>query len=261
MAILGLVFDFLRRTRSVLVLRSESFQLGLSPGRAGIVLRHLAQLNTILRERGLREIRESIYEDQLEELTALAAELGVPLPGVPKLRARPRHARDPLCAEVPAYLTFASDLHALRRAYLLASSDRPVTPPPVGWDPSRDDELVAAISMESAHLLGTGGLEGLFVPYDLDALVIDARAPGGCIASSQAVLRELSIVAPALAIDFARPGQVSEGSMRALRVVSQDEPLAAERRAWFVLWENARCSVQTESLMRLWTEPRQVRAR
>ncbi|MGV2919835.1 hypothetical protein [Streptomyces alfalfae] len=98
-------------------------------------------------------------------------------------------------------------LHFLRRAYLLRICGLEVTPvDELGGDYEQLLEMFDATAQQS-HLVWHYDHAGAYVPVDFPAPLSNDEllAGGGPLGSSQALLRELEFVAPAIGIDPANP--------------------------------------------------------
>ncbi len=151
-----------------------------------------------------------------------------------------------------------STIHYLRRAYALCTEypDRLVKPVgPEGLDATQhlvDD----ATTLLSSHLLCHSDSAGWYVPVELrDPLFAPPDSGidgGGMIGSSQALLRELRVVAPAIGVQLEVDGTLSDDeAARVYEASGEDaEPFFNELTAWLALHETALASVRIGSAIR-----------
>ncbi len=107
-----------------------------------------------------------------------------------------------------------------------------------------------------AHLL-QHRKAGFFVPMQLQAPLRKAAFRGGCLGSSQTLLRELRALAPCLQIEL-EGEELSASAARELAAADQDQP---QRLAWLRLFEAARRSLAHGALIVLhrgWARPRSL---
>ena len=159
----------------------------------------------------------------------------------------PEH-REPL--QVPAsirreqeVLSFSySCLHHLRRAYAhrLADPSWVARPFPKDAKPTDDPLLQEEAAVMDSHLLCHSDCEGYYVPIDFDEVLIDDEdelAGGGMLGSSQALKRELAMVAPALGIQLV-DGHLSDAQVTAIEQrMDHGDGLYNELRVWLCLFE------------------------
>jgi hypothetical protein len=138
----------------------------------------------------------------------------------------------------------------LRRAFVLARFDEPVTPA-LGLDSAQyvrdcqriDDET----TMFDSHLLCHADDSGYYVPVDFgDPLFLDAAARvdgNGMVGSSQRLRAELASVAPALGIRLGADGALSADEESALRGLEPGTPFEMERVIWHQLHRACAASV------------------
>jgi hypothetical protein len=141
-----------------------------------------------------------------------------------------------------------SYLHHLRRfaAHAIADPDWKPTLCPPGENPARDPVVIDESSMLSSHLLCHSDCEGFYVPIDFDDPLFADKSliPGCMLGSSQALMRELIEVAPALGITL-DGGQLSDAEAdRINSVVEASGPFEIELAVWLSLFEAARLSIQ-----------------
>ena len=143
-----------------------------------------------------------------------------------------------------------SFLHFLRRAYALRRSDPEwmATPLPSSADASADPDLDDESHRFRSHLVCHSDAEGFYFPVDFEEPLVagpDADdVPGGILGSSQRLLAELTLVAPALGVSLSQ-GQLSDAeAARVDALASTDEGLFRELSSWLALFEAARLSVE-----------------
>ncbi len=139
-----------------------------------------------------------------------------------------------------------SFIHYLRRAFVHRRADPAwmATPVPDSEDPTEDDlvrdELEDGMS---SHLVCHSDAEGFYVPVDFSDLIMGRELPGGILGSSQQLMRELVLVAPALNIRL-EDGKLSDAeAARINALAASDEGLYREYCAWIALFEAARISI------------------
>ncbi|MEV0121173.1 hypothetical protein AB0I16_06370 [Streptomyces sp. NPDC050703] len=135
-------------------------------------------------------------------------------------------------------------LHFLRRAYLLRLCGLEVTPvDELGGDYGQLLEMFDATAQQS-HLVWHYDHAGAYVPVDFPAPLSNDEllAGGGPLGSSQALLRELEFVAPAIGIDPANPPPAprppsAPTSLEEPAAPSppDESPFARERHVWLGL--------------------------
>ncbi|MEN3582617.1 hypothetical protein AAH978_00395 [Streptomyces sp. ZYX-F-203] len=162
------------------------------------------------------------------------------------LPAVPVHPYMPgLSGEVAPVAGFDYDaLHFLRRAHLLRVCGLPVTPvDELGGDYEQLLEMFEAAAQRS-HLVWHYDHAGSYVPIDFATPLSSEEllANGGPLGSSQALLRELEAVAPAIGIDAAnpptppRPPTAPTGLEEPAAAAPYDpSPFARERHVWLGL--------------------------
>lgn len=144
-----------------------------------------------------------------------------------------------------------SFLHYLRRAYAYAVEYPDSELAPTGGELSREDDSVIddAMSMLSSHLLCHSDAEGLYVPVDFDEPLFadpeDEVPGGGMLGSSQGLLAELRLVAPAIGIALT-DGELGDDEAARLFEAAQDDahPWCREYCVFGALWEAARVSIE-----------------
>lgn len=140
-----------------------------------------------------------------------------------------------------------SYLHYLRRAYARVLNDAPVTPLEEGANAAADSYIEDEVCMLSSHLLCHSDAEGLYVPIDMPDPLFDTDEPGvagGMLGSSQGLLRELAVVAPAIGIDLDDEGRVTDETASSINDDPEDHPLHIERLVWLTLHLAGRHSVE-----------------
>lgn len=141
-----------------------------------------------------------------------------------------------------------STLHYLRRVYAHRARDAGwiATPFPADDDPAADAEVEVQTEQFTSHLLCHSDSEGFYLPIDFPDVIFsseDDDIAGGMLGSSQRLLAELRVVAPALGIAL-QDGVLSDAEAgRVNAVVIANGPLWAEHAAWIALFEAARLSV------------------
>lgn len=140
-----------------------------------------------------------------------------------------------------------SFLHYLRRAFAHVREGRPV-PDDDTLQPEHDRVVDDVASMLDSHLLCHSDAEGFYVPMELGEPIFDDALPGTMLGSSQALLRELIEVAPALGIAI-EDGRLAEASAVELGELEDGTPLWRERLVWFALYEGATISVTHQTLL------------
>ena len=146
-----------------------------------------------------------------------------------------------------------SFLHYLRRAYARQAKDAQwmATPLADGDDPANNPALEEQSESLGSHLVCHSDAEGFYLPIDFpDPLFADSPesdVPGGIVGSSQRLLAELVLVAPALGITL-REGQLSDAEAdRIDGLASSEEGLHRELSSWLALFEAARLSVENKT--------------
>lgn len=141
------------------------------------------------------------FAEELAQYNKVLAEAG--LPPVPVYQYMPG-----LSGDVAPVAGFDYDaLHFLRRAYLLQVCGLPVTPvDALGGDYEQLLEMFETTAQQS-HLVWHYDHAGAYVPVDFPHPLANDEllAGGGPLGSSQALLRELELVAPVIGIDPANP--------------------------------------------------------
>ena len=153
----------------------------------------------------------------------------------------------------------------LQRLYAYFIARKKPAPLHGSHDPEDDEVLEHALSSGCTSHLICHGSEGLYVPVSFTKPVFDSSgvAPGGWIGSVKNLSEELAQLAPFLKISL-RPVRgtvrrgggydISEGDIRDLNAVffskdDEDENFERERKAWFYLFEAARTSMITKSVV------------
>ena len=144
-----------------------------------------------------------------------------------------------------------SFLHHLRRFYAHVASQPQLQPPMLtsGADPA-SDPVLASVASPAHHLLWHSDCEGYYVPVDFSRVIEASILPGDYLGSSQRLLAELVLLAPALGISL------NDGSLndeQAATIAAIDDPgavpLGIERTVWLSLFEAARRSVEDRALI------------
>jgi hypothetical protein len=186
------------------------------------------------------------FQESLEALNTVLLENGLE-PHLEPLVSEPISTR-------AASSSFSySRLHYLRRVYAHAAVNPNwrATRLPDGTDPTKDPVLDDAYSECTSHLICHSDAEGFYVPQDFKAIIsVDsATVPGGLIGSSQRLLHELLIAAPALGIK-AINGQVTDLEAKRINAVTGSRTgLNTEFMVWFALYEAARASIHHNTLI------------
>lgn len=143
-----------------------------------------------------------------------------------------------------------SFLHYLRRAFSHTRSGRPpLEPAPADFDPGTDPHIDEELTLfMSSHLCCHSDVEGYYLPIDFHD-VLYGDIPGGMVGSSHALLRELLVVAPLLAIPLTGT-TISEATAQELARTGDDHPYHRERIVWGALFANALASIEHGSAIR-----------
>jgi hypothetical protein len=142
-----------------------------------------------------------------------------------------------------------SFLHYLRRVYALHSAGRPIEPALDEAALARDEPLVAdETTLLSSHLLCHSDCEGYYVPVDfMEPCFLPPErqvAGGGMVGSSDALLRELVAIAPALGIALDADDRLSDAEAARLFAVDETSPWYREHVVWLALHEACVASVR-----------------
>jgi hypothetical protein len=140
-----------------------------------------------------------------------------------------------------------SFIHYLRRAYAHRNADPQwiATPLQDSIDPGEDPLLRQYYAAEIlSHLVCHSDAEGFYVPVDFPDVIFDDELPGGMLGSSQQLMRELVLVAPALGVRLENGRLSDEEAARIDSLLEEDEGLYRELSAWILLFECARVSVE-----------------
>ncbi len=144
-----------------------------------------------------------------------------------------------------------SFLHYLRRFYAHCVHQPQYPPPPLmpGADPAADPVL-AVVASPGHHLLWHSDCEGYYVPVEFSRVIESSVIPGDFLGSSQRLLAELVLVAPALGISL-QDGVLDDTQAEAIATLDDpaSEPLGIERTVWLNLFEAARRSVEGRALI------------
>jgi hypothetical protein len=140
-----------------------------------------------------------------------------------------------------------SFLHYLRRAFAHVQEGLAV-PDDEALRPEHDGVIEDVAMMMSSHLLCHSDAEGHYVPIDFSEPIFDDDVAGGMLGSSQALLRELLEVAPAIGVilEDSRPTAACEAQ---LREIEDGAPLWRERLVWYALFEAATISIEHRTLL------------
>ena len=142
-----------------------------------------------------------------------------------------------------------STLHHLRRAYAHRVRDPSwvATPFPADENPAADAEVEAQTEQFTSHLLCHSDSEGFYLPIDFPDVVFsseDDDIAGGMLGSSQRLVAELRLVAPALGIALV-DGELSDAEAARVNALAVDDgPMWHEYAAWIALFEAARASIE-----------------
>ena len=149
-------------------------------------------------------------------------------------------------------------LHFLRRAYLLLQCGLEVTPvDELGGDYEQLLEMFETAARQS-HLVWHYDHAGAYVPLDFAAPVANDEllAGGGPLGPRHGLLRELSLVAPAIGIDPANPpvpptppARPTTLDERAAAAPHDDGPFGRERHVWLGLHAAATRSLGQGSMI------------
>jgi hypothetical protein len=147
-----------------------------------------------------------------------------------------------------------SFLHYLRRAYAHVREELALVPrrgPLTDADFRVIDDVFMLLD---SHLLCHSDAEGFYVPIDFNHPIFDDSVAGGMLGSTQALLRELQTVAPALGIEL-RDGAPTPAARQLLQAAdleeddSEDNGFWRERTVWHTLYELGSFSVAHQTLL------------
>jgi hypothetical protein len=144
-----------------------------------------------------------------------------------------------------------SFLHYLRRAYARHQRGLPPLPLKKGENPLGDGTVADVASMMASHLLCHSDAEGFYVPIEFPEPLFDVAergVPGGMLGSSQALMRELVEVAPAIGITL-DGDNLSDAEAARIAEESDVAPWRIERLVWLALYENTRVSIAEKTLL------------
>lgn len=190
-----------------------------------------------------------------EELASYDRALGeAGLPPVPVYGYMPG-----LAGEVAPVAGFDyTDLHLLRRAYLLHACGLELTPvDELGGDYEQLLEMFDQTAQQS-HLVWHYDHAGTYIPVDFSHPLSNEEllVGGGPLGSSHGLLRELQIVAPSLGIDPANPPAAPEAPSRpttleepATPQAQEAGPYARERHVWMGMHAAATRSLAQGSMI------------
>lgn len=139
----------------------------------------------------------------------------------------------------------------LRRIYVRALADLPITPHPgYGSAQEREDEdrIIGEAMMCSSHLVCHADDEGYYIPVALDAPIFLPEEVGvagaGMVGSSHGLLAELVRIAPALGIALDDQGGTTAVARAELRRMhAEEDPFEPEKYAWAGLYAACRASI------------------
>jgi hypothetical protein len=138
-------------------------------------------------------------------------------------------------------------IHHLRRAsaYRTLYPTWNATPLTEDQKPTSDPILTDADPDWLNHLISHSDAEGYYIPVDFKTVIFDDDLPGKALGSSQRLLHDLILVAPAIGIDL-RNGILSDEHAQAIDNdigSGIDTGLYRERGIWLGLYEAARISI------------------
>jgi hypothetical protein len=141
-----------------------------------------------------------------------------------------------------------SFIHYLRRIYAHKQLDPNWTPVEIadGQDPADDPAISHELAVQvSSHLICHSDADGYYVPVEFAKPLIDDRLCGGMLGSSQALMRELIKIAPALGISLTDHGELTDAEAQRIDEAADEEaPWEKELVAWLSLFEAARLSIR-----------------
>jgi hypothetical protein len=150
-------------------------------------------------------------------------------------------------------------LHYLRRAVAYAIRD-PSALKPNGRrkDPAKDPLYDDVLFSCDSHLICHSDCDGYYVPIDFPDPLYDELpdedehcVAGGILGSSQAVMRELLLVAPLLNIPVADDGAISDENFKAIHDEKEkDSRFWIERQVWLNFFEETRFSLAYRTAIR-----------
>jgi len=142
-----------------------------------------------------------------------------------------------------------SFLHYLRRAYVCVIEKTPMR---TGERTPEDDDRImeATVSLMDSHLLSHSDCEGYYVPQPFRDPICDNDVPGGFVGSTQSLLKELLLVAPAIGVKYTKTGKLARGEKAKLENINDgNDPLWREKIVWFSLYEAAHYSIENKTLI------------
>lgn len=183
------------------------------------------------------------FRRSLTELDEVLVANGLPTHHEPPSFEVPLFQLQRACASFPY-----SFLHYLRRAFAHVREGLAV-PEDDALRPEHDRVVEDASTMFDSHLLCHSDAEGYYVPIDFPEPIFEDALPGGMLGSSQALLRELVEVAPALGLRLGPDAQPTLECEAELRAIADSGPLWRERLVWYALFEAATLSVRYGTLI------------
>jgi hypothetical protein len=148
-----------------------------------------------------------------------------------------------------------SYIHYLRRvvAHALHDPGWRATPLAPDDDPTEDPLLIRELESLRSHVICHSDVDGYYVPVDFASPILmdhEDMHVGLILGSSQRVLHELGLAAPALGIEL-QGGRLSDKEAERLHGGGDEsEPLAIEKIVWLTLYEAARLSVEHRTAIR-----------
>lgn len=136
-------------------------------------------------------------------------------------------------------------VHHLRRAYVFAKRGEPA--PDGDLAPAHVDAVAEEENLDASHLLCHSDSEGYYVPIEF-APIIDDRVPGEVLCSTQGLLAELLVTAPALGIAL-EDGAPTAAAVDALMDLQESQPHYREKLVWFAFYEACRVSIEHKALI------------
>ncbi len=183
------------------------------------------------------EFVEEIQQD-FETMNASLRALGLPVHSEPETLPS-------LDSRVPIDSFPYSFLHHLRRVYAHVVDKPGVTPPALGEgeDPS-EDEVVDRVGSAAHHILWHSDAEGYYLPIDFAHVINSDDLPGGGFGSTNRLLYELVLVAPALGIQLQGSSLSDAEAERIAQVIESEGAANIELIVWIALFEAARLSLE-----------------
>lgn len=136
-----------------------------------------------------------------------------------------------------------SFIHFLRHAYAW-SRQQPGKPLPVvdKLKAAEDRRIETECERLESHLILHSDADGMYVPVEFAAPILDERLSGEMLGSSIELRRELITVAPLLGIEVI-DGEVSDEQIELLNELDDDAPHFREKCVFATLWEACRLSI------------------